>query len=137
MPTLVLCSIYLSVFFHTQGAGVTRNFDLCVAPKSVAGEATKPYVFSGVDRSEYSSLYSFLSTKKLRIKNIKQSGNDGAMLQLGNVDEHDAYKAALDEDQVTHMFARAQSAVSYSLHHKMLAYKSVSCVLLQSCDCRS
>lgn len=84
---------------------MTRNFDLCVAPKSVAGEATKPYVFSGIDRSEYSSLYSFLSTKKLRIKNIKQSGNDGAMLQLGNVDDHDAYKAALDEDQVTQMKA--------------------------------
>lgn len=84
---------------------MTRNFDLCVAPKSVAGEATKPYVFSGIDRSEYSSLYSFLSTKKLRIKNIKQSGNDGAMLQLGNVDDHDAYKAALDEDQVIQMYA--------------------------------
>lgn len=83
-----------------QGAGVTRNFDLCVAPKSVAGETAKPYVFSGIDRSEYSSLYSFLSTKKLRIKNIKQSANDKAMLQLGDVDDHDPYKAALDDDQV-------------------------------------
>lgn len=84
-----------------QGAGVTRNFDLCVAPKSVAGETTKPYIFSGIDRSEYTSLYSFLSTKKLRIKNIKQNGNDGAMLQLGDLDDHDPYKAALDDDQVT------------------------------------
>lgn len=83
-----------------QGAGVTRNFDLCVAPKSVAGETAKPYVFSGIDRSEYTSLYSFLSTKKLRIKNIKQSGNDKAMLQLGDLDDHDPYKAALDDDQV-------------------------------------
>lgn len=79
---------------------MTRNFDLCVAPKSVGGETTKPYVFSGIDRSEYTSLYSFLSTKKLRIKNIKQSGNDGAMLQLGNLDDHDPYKAALDDDHV-------------------------------------
>lgn len=79
---------------------MTRNFDLCVAPKSVAGETAKPYVFSGIDRSEYTSLYSFLSTKKLRIKNIKQSGNDKAMLQLGDLDDHDPYKAALDDDQV-------------------------------------
>lgn len=86
--------------FSRQGAGVTRNFDLCVAPKSVAGETAKPYVFSGIDRSEYTSLYSFLSTKKLRIKNIKQSGNDKAMLQLGDLDDHDPYKAALDDDQV-------------------------------------
>lgn len=81
---------------------MTRNFDLCVAPKkSVPGETTKPYVFSGIDRSEYTSLYSFLSTKKLRIKNIKQSGNDKSMLQLGDLDDHDPYKAALDDDQVT------------------------------------
>lgn len=44
---------------------------------------------------------SFLSTKKLRIKNNKQNGNDGAMLQLGDLDDHDPYKAALDDDQVT------------------------------------
>lgn len=87
-------------YMLSQGAGVTRNFDLCVAPKSVAGEATKPYVFSGIDRSEYTSLYTFLSTKKLRIKNIKQTGNDSAMLQLGSLDDHDPYKAALDDDQV-------------------------------------
>lgn len=84
-----------------QGAGVTRNFDLCVSLKSVAGETTKPYIFSGIDRSEYASLYSFLSTKKLRIKNIKQNGNDGSMLQLGGLDDHDPYKAALDDDQVS------------------------------------
>ncbi|CAN0192476.1 unnamed protein product [Ascophyllum nodosum] len=92
-------SVEFQRYGGAQGAGVTRNFDLCVAPKSVAGETTKPYVFSGIDRAEYTSLYSFLSTKKLRIKNIKQSGNDGSMLQLGNLDDHDPYKAVLDEDQ--------------------------------------
>ena len=108
--TTIFCLERLSERVHTlslrppsQGAGVTRNFDLCVAPKSVAGETTKPYVFSGIDRAEYTSLYSFLSTKKLRIKNIKQSGNDGSMLQLGNLDDHDPYKAVLDEDQVTNL----------------------------------
>eukprot|EP00903_Cladosiphon_okamuranus_P016677 g15378.t1 len=92
-------SVEFQRYGGAQGAGVTRNFDLCVAPKSVAGETAKPYVFSGIDRSEYTSLYSFLSTKKLRIKNIKQSGNDKAMLQLGDLDDHDPYKAALDDDQ--------------------------------------
>ncbi|CAM9398979.1 unnamed protein product [Ectocarpus fasciculatus] len=92
-------SVEFQRYGGAQGAGVTRNFDLCVAPKSVAGETAKPYVFSGIDRSEYSSLYSFLSTKKLRIKNIKESGNDNAMLQLGDLDDHDPYKAALDDDQ--------------------------------------
>lgn len=90
----------LPISWPPQGAGVTRNFDLCVTPKSVTGETTKPYVFSGIDRAEYTSLSSFLSTKKLRIKNNKQNGNDGAMLQLGDLDDHDPYKAALDDDQV-------------------------------------
>ncbi|CAM9183918.1 unnamed protein product [Choristocarpus tenellus] len=80
-----------------QGAGVTRNFDLCVSLKSVAGEARKPYTFSGIDRPEYDSLYEFLRTKKLRIKNIKQS-NENSMLQLGDLDEHDPYRAAMDDN---------------------------------------
>lgn len=66
----------------------------------MAGESTKPYVFSGIDRSEYAHLYSFLSTKKLRIKNIKQTGNDPSLLHLADEEEHDPYRAALDEDQV-------------------------------------
>ncbi|CAM9449418.1 unnamed protein product [Discosporangium mesarthrocarpum] len=81
-----------------QGAGVTRNFDLCVTMKSVAGEAGKPYTFSGIERPEYDSLYEFLRTKKLRIKNIKQE-SDNSLLRLGDLDDHDPYKAAMEDDE--------------------------------------
>jgi structure-specific recognition protein 1 len=60
---------------YAGGQGSTRNFDLCVTLKAsaVAGAAgTKEYVFSGIERSDYASLYSFLSGKKIRIKNLQE-----------------------------------------------------------------
>jgi structure-specific recognition protein 1 len=35
-------------------------------------ERGKEYVFSGIDRSDYSGLYNFLSGKKIRIKNLQE-----------------------------------------------------------------
>ena len=59
---------------YAGGQGSTRNFDLCVNLKSsvIAGGNVKDYTFSGIDRSDYPGLYSFLSGKKIPIKNIEQ-----------------------------------------------------------------
>lgn len=63
---------------YAGGQGSTRNFDLCVTLLNTPGDnlTTKEYIFSGIDKTNYAALYSFLSGKKIRIKNIE--GVDGA-----------------------------------------------------------
>lgn len=63
---------------YAGGQGSTRNFDLSVTLLNTPGDtlSTKEYTFSGIDKSNYSSLYSFLSQKKIRIKNIEGIGGD-------------------------------------------------------------
>jgi len=58
---------------YAGGQGSTRNFDLCVnlKPSASAGGVIKDYTFSGIDRSDYASLYNFLSGKKIPIKNLQ------------------------------------------------------------------
>jgi structure-specific recognition protein 1 len=58
---------------YAGGQGSTRNFDFCITLKSSAtvGSSQKEYIFSGIDRSDYTGLYNFLSTKKIRIKNLQ------------------------------------------------------------------
>jgi structure-specific recognition protein 1 len=79
---------------YAGGQGSTRNFDLCVNLKSsvVAGGGVKDYTFSGIDRSDYPGLYSFLSGKKIPIKNLEQGfsmddGNKVAKKPVYNEDE--------------------------------------------------
>lgn len=63
---------------YAGGQGSTRNFDLSVTLLNTPGDtlAVKEYTFSGIDKSNYASLYSFLSQKKIRIKNIEGVGSD-------------------------------------------------------------
>ena len=63
---------------YAGGQGSTRNFDLSVTLLNTPGDtlAVKEYTFSGIDKSNYSSLYSFLSQKKIRIKNIEGIGSE-------------------------------------------------------------
>jgi structure-specific recognition protein 1 len=63
---------------YAGGQGSTRNFDLSVTLHNTPGDtlAVKEYTFSGIDKSNYSSLYSFLSQKKIRIKNIEGIGGE-------------------------------------------------------------
>ena len=67
-----------SVEFQRYAGGQvsTRNFDLCVTLHSTPGDASgaKEYTFSGIDKTNYTALYSFLSGKKIRIKNIEGVG---------------------------------------------------------------
>lgn len=76
-PILVRFNEVESVEFqrYAGGQGSTRNFDLCVNLKtSVTGGSVKDYTFSGIDRSDYAGLYNFLSSKKIPIKNLQESG---------------------------------------------------------------
>jgi structure-specific recognition protein 1 len=79
---------------YAGGQGSTRNFDLCVNLKSsvIAGGNIKDYTFSGIDRSDYPGLYSFLSGKKIPIKNLEQGfrmddGAKGTKKPVYNEDE--------------------------------------------------
>lgn len=64
---------------YAGGQGSTRNFDLCVTLVNTPGDnnlSAKEYTFSGIDKTNYSALYSFLSGKKIRIKNIEGVGTE-------------------------------------------------------------
>ena len=78
-PVLVRFDEVESVEFqrYAGGQGSTRNFDLCVTLKSssVAGSGVKEYTFSGIDRTDYTGLYNFLSGKKIVIKNLEGVGD--------------------------------------------------------------
>ncbi|EEY62317.1 FACT complex subunit SSRP1, putative [Phytophthora infestans T30-4] len=56
-----------------SGSSASRNFDLLVSCKSVGGEAAREYIFSAIDRREFPELSQFLTSKKLRIRNLKES----------------------------------------------------------------
>lgn len=61
---------------YAGGQGSTRNFDLCVTLHNTPGDSlsAKEYTFSGIDKTNYTALYSFLSGKKIRIMNIEGVG---------------------------------------------------------------
>lgn len=67
-----------SVEFQRYAGGqvTTRNFDLCVTLHSTPGDSlsVKEYTFSGIDKTNYNAMFSFLSGKKIRIKNIQEAG---------------------------------------------------------------
>ena len=78
-PVLIRFDEVDSVEFqrYAGGQGSTRNFDLSVKLKKIAGEANaKEYAFSGIDRSDFDSLYNFLSGKKIGIINTQDALND-------------------------------------------------------------
>jgi len=76
---------------YAGGQGSTRNFDLSVTLLNTPGDtlAIKEYTFSGIDKSNYASLYSFLSQKKIRIKNIEGIGSDEPASRMPMYDEMD------------------------------------------------
>lgn len=78
-PVLIRFDEVGSVEFqrYAGGQGSTRNFDLSVKLKKVSGESSaKEYVFSGIDRSDFDSLYNFLSGKKISIINTQDALNE-------------------------------------------------------------
>lgn len=90
-PVLIRFNEVESVEFQRYGggAGSTRNFDLAVSLKSsaVTGSTSQEYVFSGIDRSDYQSLYNFLSSKGITVKNIQESTEEVASAPVYNEDE--------------------------------------------------
>jgi structure-specific recognition protein 1 len=90
-PILIRFQEVESVEFqrYAGGQGSTRNFDLCVTLKASASVSSnqQEYVFSGIDRSDYSSLYNFLSGKNIRIKNLQDSGIELPAAPVYNEDE--------------------------------------------------
>lgn len=99
-PVLIRFNEVESVEFqrYAGGQGSTRNFDLCVTLKASAttGGAQQEYVFSGIDRSDYTGLYNFLSGKSIRIKNLQE--NLGGAEQSAPVYNEDEIYGGPDED---------------------------------------
>lgn len=60
-----------------SGSSASRNFDLLVSCRSVGGEPVREYLFSAIDRREFPELSQFLTSKKLRIRNLKDSASAG------------------------------------------------------------
>ncbi|KAL8589458.1 hypothetical protein ACOMHN_061669 [Nucella lapillus] len=75
-----------------RSAGNTRSFDFDMETKSGT-----VYNFVGIEKDEYGKLYDFVSSKKLRVKNIGGSLDKGSVAyeEMSNSDEdkgdHDAY----------------------------------------------
>jgi structure-specific recognition protein 1 len=103
---------------YAGGQGSTRNFDLAVFLKASAtvGDAKQEYLFSGIDRSDYTGLYTFLSSKNMNIKNLEESvmdpvatapvynedeiygGPDEGMEEESEDESYDAKAAAKDDE---------------------------------------
>ena len=89
---------------YAGGQGSTRNFDLSVTLHSTPGDnlAVKEYTFSGIDKTNYSALYSFLSGKKIKIKNIEEAGGEEEPTSRGapmyNEMDEDDEEESEDED---------------------------------------
>jgi len=85
---------------YAGGQGSTRNFDLCVNLKAsaVAG-GSKEYIFSGIDRSDYASLYNFLSGKKIPIKNLEGAGIDEPAVRAPVYNENEIYGGPDDDSE--------------------------------------
>jgi structure-specific recognition protein 1 len=106
-PVLIRFDEVESVEFqrYAGGQGSTRNFDLCVALKSssVAGGGAKEYTFSGIDRTDYTGLYNFLSGKKIVIKNLEgaseEKGSSAPVYNENEIYGFDAEDAEESEDE--------------------------------------
>lgn len=61
-----------------SGSSASRNFDLLVSCRSVGGEPAREFLFSAIDRREFPELSQFLTSKKLRIRNLKETPAGGA-----------------------------------------------------------
>lgn len=91
-PIIVRFNEIESVEFqrYAGGQGSTRNFDLCVNLKaSSVATGVKDYTFSGIDRSDYAVLYSFLSGKKIPIKNLQEGFLEDAVERAAPVYNED------------------------------------------------
>lgn len=101
-PILVRFNEVESVEFqrYAGGQGSTRNFDLAVTLKASAsmGNNQQEYIFSGIDRSDYSSLYNFLSGKNIRIKNLQEVQMETSSAPVYNEDE--IYGGPDDDDEM-------------------------------------
>lgn len=75
----------------------TRNFDLCITMKenAVGAGEWKEYTFMSIDRSEYVSLFDYIQSKELKIKNPQKPG--AAAMELG-LDEDEDDEEEDDED---------------------------------------
>jgi structure-specific recognition protein 1 len=94
-PTFIPFDSIVSVEFQRYSgthASAARSFDLCVTSNT-----GKDYVFTSIDRKEYSNLFAFLQSKNIRIKNIRENSGDGGA-NLSDAGEDSAGSESDDSD---------------------------------------
>ncbi|RHY49210.1 hypothetical protein DYB30_005580 [Aphanomyces astaci] len=77
-----------------SGSSASRNFDLLVSCRGVGQEQAYETVFSAIDRREFPELSQFLTSKKLKIRNLKDTqsaatagGAAGGAKERANLDD--------------------------------------------------
>jgi len=97
-PTFIpFASIIFVEFARYQSTGPmqSRTFDLQVVCKTPDGRSERDITFQGMDRNEYSKLFTFLSDKKINIRNItaatdRSAGAVGAGADFASDSENDS-----------------------------------------------
>ncbi|RHY23385.1 hypothetical protein DYB32_009215 [Aphanomyces invadans] len=79
-----------------SGSSASRNFDLLVSCRGVGQEQPYETIFSAIDRREFPELSQFLTSKKLKIRNLKDTQATSAAGGSGGGAAKD--RAALDDE---------------------------------------
>lgn len=94
--------------FSGYGQGsATKNFDLKVSLRALAGDPAREHTFTSIERGEYKNLLEFLTAKGLKIRNLQETAaryEKSAKEAMGiggssSDDEPDAYKAKLSSSR--------------------------------------
>ncbi|RHY19025.1 hypothetical protein DYB36_010457 [Aphanomyces astaci] len=112
-----------------SGSSASRNFDLLVSCRGVGQEQAYETVFSAIDRREFPELSQFLTSKKLKIRNLKDTqsaatagGAAGGAKERANLDD------ALGPEEGEGEFVGAVTALHFSADGSLL-YAAVGCTL--------
>ena len=81
-----------------SGSAASRNFDLLVKCKRYGGEAPREYMFSAIDRREFPELSQFLGNKKLKVRALKESVPDSAVMSSLGPEEGEIDEEGSEED---------------------------------------
>ena len=84
------------------GSSASRNFDIFVKCKSVGGDVAREFLFSAVDRREFPEISQFLKSKKLKVRNLKDTtatSSAGATKQVLGPEEGEIEDEDEDEDE--------------------------------------
>ena len=94
----------------TTGANASRNFDLLVKCKNITGgDQAQEFIFSAIDRREFPELSKFLNSKKMKVRNLKETHEPAAPNVMQSLGPEDG---EIDESEEDSDFGPGGSASS-------------------------